>query len=206
MSNLWQVNSIYIKVANAFPFYVVVQQKLISAWVTRDVRVRYKKHFFFFSSKANPLICTNLKTSQVFQENCHYLQNSNKTLILDLLYSEGRFPWNLQRRPQRCEPGRSYATVAGRAPLGLRGTRDGPLKVDGREETARLLGQPGGEPFEEWKRCRRLLRSSRGPENRTRRQRRTRFGKQPLTATLRAARQAGGGESPTRPKTPAGLE
>ena len=34
MSNLWQVNSIYIKVANAFPFYVVVQQKLISAWVS----------------------------------------------------------------------------------------------------------------------------------------------------------------------------
>ena len=51
MSNLWQVNSIYIKVANAFPFYVVVQQKLISAWVTRDVRVRYKKHFFFSVQK-----------------------------------------------------------------------------------------------------------------------------------------------------------
>lgn len=78
--------------------------------------------------------------------------------------------------------------------------------MDGREETARLLGQPGGVPFEEWKRCRRLPRSSRGPENRTRRQRRTRFGQQPLTATLSAARQAGGGESPTRPKTPAGLE
>lgn len=92
MSNLWKVNSIYIKVENAFPFYVAVQQKLIPAWVTRDVRVRYKKQFFFFSSKANPLICTNLKTSQVFQENCHYLQNSNKTLILDLLYSEARFP------------------------------------------------------------------------------------------------------------------
>lgn len=91
-------------------------------------------------------------------------------------------------------------------PLGLRGTRDGPLKVDGREETARLLGQSGGEPFEEWKRCRRLPRSSRGPENRTRRQRRTRFGKQPLTATPSAARQAGGSESPTRPKTAAALE
>ena len=92
------------------------------------------------------------------------------------------------------------------APLGLRGTRDGPPKVDGREKTARLLGQSGGEPFEEWKRCRRLPRSSPGPENRTRRQRRTRFGKQPLTATPSAARQAGGGQSPTRPKTPAGPE
>ena len=55
MSNLWKVNSIYIKVANAFPFYVVVQQKLIPAWVTRDVRVRYKKQFFFFQFKSEPV-------------------------------------------------------------------------------------------------------------------------------------------------------
>lgn len=58
---------------------------------------------YFFSSKANLLICTNKKTFQVFQENCHCLQNSNAMLTLDPLYS---------RQPGFHEIGASSQTAA----------------------------------------------------------------------------------------------
>ena len=93
-----------------------------------------------------------------------------------------------------------------RTPLGLRGTRDGPLKWTAEKRRPGCSANPAGNPSRSGSGADAFPAAVRAPENRTRRQRRTRFGKQPLTATPSAARQAGGGQSPTRPKTPAGPE
>lgn len=109
--------------------------------------------------------------------------------------------------------GRSYAKATRGAPCGLPRTRARPaalrpLKVDGQEETARLRSRPGGEPFLPLWGVEAVPTPSPQQSGRWESDQ-----KAAANAVWEGAvdgdpqrRAAGWGESPTRPKIPAGLQ
>lgn len=152
--------------------------------------------YIFFISKANLLICTNKKPFQVFQENCHCLQNSSAMLTLDPLYSrQPGFHEICAGSQTAARFDNSYGKAAPhrrnfRGP-GRDGQPAGPRRRRTEKRQPGCAANPAGHPpspFDESVRCRRLPRGGRDPANRLGRKRQLRFVKKAVDGDPSAPR------------------